>query len=57
MRIGELAKLANCTTETIRFYEKEALLPPRSETAQTTVVTPVATSTAFVLSGIVARWT
>ncbi|EKS72758.1 Cd(II)/Pb(II)-responsive transcriptional regulator [Caballeronia sp. Lep1P3] len=28
MRIGELAKLANCTTETIRFYEKEALLPP-----------------------------
>ncbi|AQH04668.1 Cd(II)/Pb(II)-responsive transcriptional regulator (plasmid) [Burkholderia sp. KK1] len=28
MRIGELAKLANCTTETIRFYEKEGLLAP-----------------------------
>lgn len=28
MRIGELAKAANCTTETIRFYEKEGLLAP-----------------------------
>lgn len=27
MKIGELAKTANCTTETIRFYEKEGLLP------------------------------
>jgi Cd(II)/Pb(II)-responsive transcriptional regulator len=27
MRIGELAKRAGCTTETIRFYEKEGLLP------------------------------
>lgn len=33
MRIGELAKAANCGTETIRFYEKEGLLPtpPRTE--------------------------
>jgi Cd(II)/Pb(II)-responsive transcriptional regulator len=27
MKIGELAKMAACTTETIRFYEKEGLLP------------------------------
>src|SRR5690606_35616463 len=33
MRIGELARAAKCGTETIRFYEKEGLLPepPRSE--------------------------
>ena len=33
MRIGELAKLSGATVETIRFYEKEGLLPPaaRSE--------------------------
>ena len=29
MKIGELAKIAHCTTETIRFYEKEGLLPAR----------------------------
>ncbi|BCQ25764.1 Cd(II)/Pb(II)-responsive transcriptional regulator [Caballeronia sp. NK8] len=33
MKIGELAKLAKCTTETIRFYEREALLPPPDRTA------------------------
>ncbi len=27
MRIGELARQANCRTETIRYYEKEGLLP------------------------------
>ena len=27
MKIGELAKLTNCTVETIRFYEKTGLLP------------------------------
>ncbi|MGB3290343.1 MAG: Cd(II)/Pb(II)-responsive transcriptional regulator [Burkholderiaceae bacterium] len=27
MRIGELAKAAHCGTETIRYYEKEGLLP------------------------------
>ncbi|MGB6103264.1 MAG: Cd(II)/Pb(II)-responsive transcriptional regulator [Pusillimonas sp.] len=27
MKIGELAKVARCSTETIRFYEKEGLLP------------------------------
>lgn len=32
MRIGELAKEANCTTETIRFYEKEGLLTPPERT-------------------------
>ncbi len=33
MKIGELARAAKCGTETIRFYEKEGLLPapPRSE--------------------------
>ncbi|NLJ63158.1 MAG: Cd(II)/Pb(II)-responsive transcriptional regulator [Alcaligenaceae bacterium] len=28
MKIGELAQLANCGTETIRYYEKIGLLPP-----------------------------
>jgi Cd(II)/Pb(II)-responsive transcriptional regulator len=32
MRIGELAKMAQCTTETIRFYEKEGLLPQAGRT-------------------------
>ena len=32
MKIGELAKLANCTTDTVRFYEKEGLLPPPERT-------------------------
>ncbi|AWM79118.1 Cd(II)/Pb(II)-responsive transcriptional regulator [Gammaproteobacteria bacterium ESL0073] len=27
MRIGELAELTNCTVETIRYYEKQGLLP------------------------------
>ncbi len=33
MRIGELAKRAACTVETIRFYEREGLMPrpPRSK--------------------------
>jgi Cd(II)/Pb(II)-responsive transcriptional regulator len=32
MKIGELAKMAQCTTETIRFYEKEGLLPQPGRT-------------------------
>lgn len=28
MKIGQLAKALNCTVETIRFYEKQGLLPP-----------------------------
>lgn len=32
MKIGELAQLANCTTDTIRFYEKEGLLPAAERT-------------------------
>ncbi|MBB5016822.1 Cd(II)/Pb(II)-responsive transcriptional regulator [Chitinivorax tropicus] len=32
MKIGELAKLADCTVETIRYYEKEGLLPPSRRT-------------------------
>jgi len=33
MRIGELAKVAGCQAETVRFYEQKGLLPPpvRSE--------------------------
>ncbi len=33
MKIGELAKLTDCQVETIRYYEREGLLPPpaRSE--------------------------
>jgi len=32
MRIGELAKVAHCTTDTIRFYEKEGLMPDAQRT-------------------------
>lgn len=28
IRIGELAKLAGCLAETVRFYEQKGLLPP-----------------------------
>jgi DNA-binding transcriptional MerR regulator len=32
MKIGELAKAACCTPETIRFYEKEGLMPDAQRT-------------------------
>lgn len=32
MKIGELARAAHCTTETIRFYEKEGLMPDAQRT-------------------------
>lgn len=32
MRIGELAQVAQCTVETIRYYEKEGLLPAPART-------------------------
>ena len=28
MKIGELARLAQCSVETVRYYEKAGLLPP-----------------------------
>lgn len=33
MKIGELAQVAQCTVETVRYYEKEGLLPAPSRTA------------------------
>ena len=33
MKIGELAHIAQCSVETIRFYEKEALLATPARTA------------------------
>ncbi|WP_027467302.1 Cd(II)/Pb(II)-responsive transcriptional regulator [Deefgea rivuli] len=33
MKIGELAKIAQCSVETIRFYEKEGLLAAPARTA------------------------
>lgn len=32
MKIGELAQVAQCTVETVRYYEKEGLLPEPSRT-------------------------
>ena len=32
MRIGELAQRARCTVETVRYYEKEGLLPAPART-------------------------
>jgi DNA-binding transcriptional MerR regulator len=31
MRIGLLAKSANCHVETVRYYEKEGLIPPANK--------------------------
>lgn len=33
MKIGELAQVAQCTVETVRYYEKEGLLPAPARTA------------------------
>lgn len=33
MKIGELAQVAQCSVETIRYYEKEGLLPEPGRTA------------------------
>lgn len=33
MRIGQLAKALGCTVETIRFYEKQGLIPPPARTS------------------------
>lgn len=33
MKIGELAQVAQCTVETVRYYEKEGLLPEPARTA------------------------
>jgi Cd(II)/Pb(II)-responsive transcriptional regulator len=33
MKIGELAQVAQTTVETVRYYEKEGLLPPTPRTA------------------------
>ena len=32
MKIGELAQVAQCTVETVRYYEKEGLLPAPTRT-------------------------
>jgi Cd(II)/Pb(II)-responsive transcriptional regulator len=32
MKIGELAQIAQCTVETVRYYEKEGLLPAPTRT-------------------------
>ncbi|THF66098.1 Cd(II)/Pb(II)-responsive transcriptional regulator [Pseudothauera nasutitermitis] len=33
MKIGDLARTAQCTVETVRYYEREGLLPPPARTA------------------------
>ncbi len=33
MKIGELAQVAQCSVETVRYYEKEGLLPEPARTA------------------------
>ena len=33
MKIGELAKVAQCTAETVRYYEQEGLLAAPARTA------------------------
>ena len=33
MKTGDLAQMAQCTVETVRYYEKEGLLPPPARTS------------------------
>jgi len=33
MKIGDLARTAQCTVETVRYYEREGLLPAPARTA------------------------
>ena len=33
MKIGEVAQVAQCTVETVRYYEKAGLLAPPARTA------------------------
>ncbi|MDG2945436.1 Cd(II)/Pb(II)-responsive transcriptional regulator [Bisgaard Taxon 10/6] len=33
MKIGKLAQVVGCTVETVRFYEKQGLLPPPQRTS------------------------
>ena len=33
MQIGELARLTGCAVDTIRYYEKQSLLPPPARSA------------------------
>jgi DNA-binding transcriptional MerR regulator len=36
MKIGELAQVAQCTVETVRYYEKKGLFPPGTDERPTT---------------------
>ena len=40
MQIGQLAKRAGITTDTIRYYEREGLLPPAAPSDATTEPAP-----------------
>ena len=44
MQIGELARLTGCAVDTIRYYEKQALLPPPARSAGNFRDTPTVTS-------------
>ena len=56
-RIGALARQAQCQTETIRFYEREGLLPAPTRSAGNYRFTGVRTRSGSPLSVIVVPWT
>lgn len=57
MKIGELAKRTGCPVETIRYYEREGLLPEPARSEATIGNTPWRMSSACRSSVTAARWT
>jgi predicted site-specific integrase-resolvase len=56
-RIGELASHLSVAIETIRYYEKEGLLPQPARSEATTVSTRTPSASDWNSSCTAARWT
>ncbi len=57
MKIGELAKRTGCPVETIRYYEREGLLPEPARSEGNYRQYTLRTSSACRSSVTAARWT
>jgi hypothetical protein len=57
MKIGELARLAGTNVETIRYYERDGLLPVPAAAKATTASMGKPMSSDCSLFGVVAVWT
>lgn len=57
MKIGDLAKATNTLPETVRFYEREGLLPSPAGPRGTTAATRLSTPSGSPSFGTAAAWT